>query len=266
MEAEAQPFVKHLNLAQVDDFFPSHVPFCAFQGIYQPTPDTSTDSQRLVTVITNGKDSVYKTGVDNCGTVPASLATFLALDKIMGTWKASNPADTTSHGVILINAGTCGGFKRKGVGIGDVVILTGVAFHDRRIPIPQFDLYGKGVLACHGLPQDWLDLHGYKSGTITTGDSLDTNEIDDACMMANDATVKDMEAAAIAWTCALHKVPMVGVKIVTDIVDGGRPTQDEFMENLHTASVRLQEALPTVLHHVYERSFEDFIENSAKER
>jgi hypothetical protein len=34
-----------------------------------------------------------------------------------------------------------------------------------------------------------------------------------------------------------------GVK-VADIVDGDQPTQDEFVENLHAASISLQEALP----------------------
>jgi len=41
----------------------------------------------------------------------------------------------------LINAGTCGGFRRKGAAIGDVFLTTAVANHDRRIAIPGFTSY-----------------------------------------------------------------------------------------------------------------------------
>ena len=108
MEAEAQPFVDHLGLKPVADFFPPTVPFLAFQG---------THGDATVTVVTNGKDGVYETGVDNCGTVPAALATFLALER-------TKPD-------LLINAGTAGGFARMGGKIGDVYLTSAVANHDR---------------------------------------------------------------------------------------------------------------------------------------
>jgi nucleoside phosphorylase len=44
-------------------------------------------------------------------------------------------------------------------------------------------------------------------------------------MLENNASVKDMEAAAIAYVAELAGVPFFGVKVVTDIVDGDRPTQ-----------------------------------------
>ena len=93
MEAEAKPFVEHLGLEEVDSFFPNHIPFLAFRGEHSHTK---------VTVITLGKDNVYGTTVDNIGTVAASLATELALAKYGGEID------------IIVNAGTCGGFKRKG--------------------------------------------------------------------------------------------------------------------------------------------------------
>ena len=109
MEAEAKPFVEHLGLKDAtSDVFPSTVPFQAFTGSH---------GDATVTVVTNGKDGVYATGVDNCGTVPAALATFLALQKIQPD--------------ILINAGTAGGFARMGGAIGDVYLTTAVANHDR---------------------------------------------------------------------------------------------------------------------------------------
>ena len=68
MEAEASPFVTHLALQPDKSFFPSQTPFHAFSGKY---------GSCNLTVITNGKDVVYDTGVDNVGTVPAAVATFL---------------------------------------------------------------------------------------------------------------------------------------------------------------------------------------------
>ncbi len=92
MEAEASPFVNHLNLQPDLSFFPSETPFRAFRGKH---------NNCQLTVITNGKDEVHGTGVDNVGTVPAATATFLTLQKL----KADEPAH------LLINAGTCGGFQ-----------------------------------------------------------------------------------------------------------------------------------------------------------
>ena len=39
---------------------------------------------------------------------------------------------------LVINAGTAGGFSRKGAAIGDAFISTGIKHHDRRIAIPGF--------------------------------------------------------------------------------------------------------------------------------
>jgi 5'-methylthioadenosine nucleosidase len=230
MEAEAKPFVEHLDLLKDDNFFPSHVPFHAFSG---------THNGSRVTVVTNGKDHIYETGVDNCGTVPAAVVSFLALEKLK---------DVPS--LVLINAGTCGGFQRKGAAIGDVFLTTGVANHDRRIPIPDFIPYGVGKLDTKVSVLNMATALGFKTGVCTTGNSLDKTEEDDKHMLANDASVKDMEAAAIAWSCALHQVPYLGLKVVTDIVDGNFATQDEFLENLHTASQSLQKALPNVLEYI----------------
>lgn len=228
MEAEATPFIDHLNLEKADDFFPSNTPFHAFTGSHNSCN---------VTVITNGKDAVYSTGVDNVGTVPASLATYLALHQ-------AKPD-------VLINAGTCGGFKRKGAEVGDVFITTGVANHDRRIPIPPFVPFGIGKLDTTAVnPSEIASSLNYKTGICTTGNSLDTTAEDDKLMLENDASVKDMEAAAIAWSCALFGTPFLGLKVVTDIVDGPHATQDEFVANLAAASKSLQEALPQVLDHV----------------
>lgn len=238
MEAEASPFVNHLNLQPDPAFFPSQTPFHAFSGKH---------GSCNLTVITNGKDVVHDTGVDNVGTVPAAVATFLTLQKME---LDGNPAH------LLINAGTCGGFKRKGAGIGDVFLTTAVANHDRRIPIPEFVPYGIGRIASTSVEN--LASHlGAKLGVCTTGNSLDFHEVDSQHMIDNDASVKDMESAAIAWSSETWGVPHFGVKVVTDIVDGDKPTQEEFFENLGAAAKSLQEALPKVIDFVCDKKHDE---------
>lgn len=235
MEAEAKPFIEHLNLSKDESFFSKKTPFEAYRGEY---------NECTLTVITNGKDHVYNTQVDNVGTVPASLATYLALDKLDGECD------------LLINAGTCGGFKRKGAEIGDVFFTTAVANHDRRITIPEYIPYGIGKIDSLSVTELAKAMDA-KLGVCTTGNSLDKTDTDDYHMEQNDASVKDMEAAGIAWSCQLHDTPYVGLKVVTDIVDGDKPTMDEFLENLGTAAKSLQEALPKVIENICGRSHDE---------
>lgn len=237
MEAEAKPFIEHLKLAEDTTFFntKTKLPFLAFRGTYE---------QCTLTVITNGKDHIHDTQVDNVGTVPAALATYLALEQLNGECD------------LVINAGTCGGFKRKGAEIGDVFFTTAVANHDRRIPIPDFIPYGIGKIESLNVGK-LATLLDAKMGVCTTGNSLDKHDVDDYHMENNDASVKDMEAAAIAWSCQLHDTPYIGLKVVTDIVDGDKPTQEEFFENLGTAAKSLQEALPKVVEHICGKSHDE---------
>jgi 5'-methylthioadenosine nucleosidase len=228
MEAEATPFIEHLQLEQVHDFFPSQVPFLAYSGTYNETTK--------VTVVTNGKDSVYNTDACNVGTVSAAMVSMLALQK-------GNPD-------IYINAGTAGGFQRQGASIGDIYVTSAFVYHDRRIPIPGYDTYGIGYLPSTMNPQDMANAYNWKIGICSTGNSLDKTTECDARMLANDASVKDMEVAAIAWTAQLHSIKFGSIKVVTDIVDGTVPTQDEFLQNLMKASQQLQYALPLVLDYV----------------
>ncbi|KAL8128478.1 hypothetical protein V2J09_017633 [Rumex salicifolius] len=203
MQTEALPLVNKFQLSEdVESVFPKGVPWVRYHGFYRR--------------------------VDSVGTISASLVTYAAIQALQPD--------------LIINAGTSGGFKEKGANIGDVFLATEVSFHDRRIPIPVFDLYGvcqKLALSTPYLVKE-LDL---KVGKLSTGDSLDMSPHDETSITANEATVKDMEGAAIAYTADLLNVPVIFFKAVTDIVDGEKPTAEEFLQNLATVTTALGETL-----------------------
>ncbi|KAL6769098.1 hypothetical protein ACKKBG_A17475 [Auxenochlorella protothecoides x Auxenochlorella symbiontica] len=225
MEAEAAPLIQALGLVQdTPRVIPEPAPCVSFSGSH---------AGAHVHVVVNGKCG--KHGVDNVGTVPAALTAYLAL-------QAFDPD-------LVISTGTAGGFGAQGAAIGDVFLSTATVNHDRRIPIPGFDQYGLGLHAALPTPQLQAAL-GLKAGLVSSGNSLDYVERDMEIMREHDTSVKEMEAAAIAWSASLFGVPMFSVKAITDIVDGKRPAQDEFLENLATAAASLQQVLPQVLHYV----------------
>ena len=119
-----------------------------------------------VHVVTNGQCERYK--VDEVGTAAASLTAWLALDALKPD--------------ILVNAGTAGGFKRKGAKIGDVYISSEVAHHDRRIEIPGFKEWGVGQHTTHYTPR-LREALGYKHGNVSTSNSLDASDTDHKLML-----------------------------------------------------------------------------------
>lgn len=218
MQTEAMPVVNRFQLKEEPDSgFPQGVPWVRYHGVYKDLN---------INLIWPGKDSSL--GVDSVGTISAALVTYAAI-------QALQPC-------LIINAGTAGGFKAKGAGIGDVYLASDVAFHDRRIPIPVFDLYGVGHRQACSTPNLLKELN-LKVGRLSTGDSLDMSPHDETSITANDATLKDMEGAAIAYVAELLKVPVVFVKAVTDIVDGEKPTAEEFLQNLAAVTAALDQAV-----------------------
>ena len=173
-----------------------------------------------------------KHGCASVGKVPAALVTHA----LIGELKPD----------VIINAGTCGGFKARGCAIGDVFVINGYKCHDARIPMPKLQDFGVGSWpAC--VAGGLADHLGAKVGVLTTGDSIDCPDYDAKTIAESGAHVKDMEGSAIAYVAQLHGVPVVGLKSVTDIVDGGRTTTEEFRENLHTAASALMEKLTNTL-------------------
>ncbi|XP_056856869.1 5'-methylthioadenosine nucleosidase-like [Raphanus sativus] len=194
---------------------------------------TSWDSPKLLVMILR---------IDCVGTVPSSLVTFASIQAL--------------HPDILINAGTCGAFKVKGANIGDVFLASDAVFHDRRIPIPMFDLYGVGLRQAFSTP-NLLNHLNLKIGRLSTGDSLDMSTQDESLIIANDATLKDMEGAAVAYVADLLKVPVIFLKAVTDLIDGDKPTAEEFLKNLALVTSALQETATNVINFINGKTLSD---------
>jgi len=55
------------------------------------------------------------------------------------------------------------------------------------------------------------------------------------------------QGAAVAYVADIFKVPTILIKGVTDIVDGNRPTSEEFLENLAAVTAKLDESLTKVI-------------------
>ncbi|KAL6270769.1 hypothetical protein ACE6H2_027680 [Prunus campanulata] len=202
MQSEALPVVNKLNLSEdLESVFPKGVPWVRYRGFYKDLN---------INLVWPGKDSSL--GVDCVGTVPASLVTYASIQALQPD--------------LIINAGTAGGLKAKGACIGDVYVASDVAFCDRRIPIPVFDPYGLGLRQAFSTPNLQKELN-LKVGKLSTGDSLHMSTQDEASMVANDAVVKDMEGAAVAYVADLLKVPSVFLKVVIDIKDGEETTAEE---------------------------------------
>jgi 5'-methylthioadenosine nucleosidase len=156
------------------------------------------------------------------------------------------PVAQTFKPDVVISTGTAGGFASRGAAIADIFVSTAMVNHDRRIPIPGFDLYGIGKYEALPTPALRTAL-GLKPGVVSSGNSLDYTTEDMARMVEHGAAVKEMEAAAVAWAASLFDVPTFSVKSVTDIVDGERPAAEEFLENLHKAADALQGIIPKVV-------------------
>ncbi len=174
-------------------------------------------------------------GVDAIGSISAALLTRTVLQRFAPRR--------------VISAGTAGGFESRGGTIGDVYLgAEAVVFHDRRIPLPGFEAMGHGHFPVE-CDQSLATRLGLKVGVVSTGDSLDCTPEDMARLIAHGASVKEMEAAGIAWVCELHDVPVVLLKSITDLVDHHEATASQFLQNYALAVGRLADKLDAVVEH-----------------
>ncbi|XP_071690408.1 5'-methylthioadenosine/S-adenosylhomocysteine nucleosidase-like [Rutidosis leptorrhynchoides] len=218
MDSEALPIIQHFKLSQDDgSLFPIGVPWIRYDGYYKDLH---------INVIYPGKDRDL--GVNSVGTVPASLVTFASI-------QALKPD-------LLINAGTAGGFKVRGACISDVFLVSDLAFHHRRNPIPGPDKYCLGRRQSFPTPNLVKELN-LKVCKLSTGDSLDMCPQDEICILANDATIVDMEGAALAYVSSIMRVPAIFIKVVSNYVDGEKSIPEEFAENVQATVMVLGEVV-----------------------
>lgn len=217
MQAEAQPFIDHYGVKEVEGFF-SPLPCKLYQATL-PEQNGVT-----LSIVLNGQQH----GSDLVGCEAASVATLAAIQRLSPD--------------IVVNSGTCGGFKSDGAGIADVFIGNGVMFHDRRVP--GDDAWGTQALGNYPVWDGSAKLAeslGLGMGKVTTGSSLDMQPCDLEIIKQNGGNLKDMEGAAVAFVCSLLSVPVLFVKSVTDLCDGGAETFEEFSRNLAAACESLRQ-------------------------
>lgn len=228
MQDEAMPLIRRLGLAD-KGFLAPPMPMRWYDG--------RVDGLR-VDVVVMGADRRF--GIDCIGTQPAAVATQIVLSQL-------NPD-------LLINAGSCGGFIKRGGEIGKVYLTGGpFYFHDRRIPLAPFEKYADGGWVLSDISQ-WADALGLDQGVVSSGNSLDMVAEDAERIERVGTHAKDMECAAIAWVADQFEKPLCAVKAVTDLVDGPHPTHEEFEHNLHTASEALSQAVERLLSRIAEQS------------
>lgn len=174
-------------------------------------------------------------GVDAIGSIPAALLTRTLIERFAPQR--------------IINAGTAGGFEAKGGAIGDVYLgEEAVVFHDRRIPLPRYEAMGHGHYPVE-CDRELAARLGLKVGVVSTGDSLDCTPEDRVWLTKHDASVKEMEAAGIAWVCEHYGVPLVLLKAVTDFVDHAEATGAQFVRNYAIAVSNLADKLDQLVKH-----------------
>lgn len=213
MQAEAQPFIDHYGVKEVKDFF-SPLPCKLYQADIDGTE---------LSIVLNGQQHES----DLVGCEAASVATLSAIQKIQPD--------------IIVNSGTCGGFKSEGADIADVFIGNAVMFHDRRVP--GDDKWGTQALGNYPVYDGAAEIASalnLRMGKVTTGSSLDMQPCDLEIIKQNGGQLKDMEGAAVAFVCSLFGTPILFVKSVTDLCDSGAETFEEFSKNLAAACESLR--------------------------
>ena len=187
MEAEARPLIEQLKAEEQRDFFaplpcrlytspfPSAVPLAFGEG-----------SGVRCSIVTTGRQHDR----DLIGCEAAALATTMAIQRLSPD--------------LIISSGTCGGWARKGMAVGQVYIANGAMFHDRRVP----------------------------------GDNA-WDTIEDEYIDANGGQLKEMEGASVAFVCSVFGVPVMLVKAVTNLRDAPSDDISDFQTHLKAVSQRL---------------------------
>lgn len=235
MLAEARPLLEQFGLdapSPLDDRLPAHVWRRSGGG--------------PLALVVHGIDPAN--ACDRIGTETATLVSHLAI-------RSLRPK-------LVINAGTCGGFERRGATIGAIYVPNRYLFHDQRVDLPRFGDFARGVIDADAplaeggtsappgdrrSPTAVATAVGAARGTLSTGSSLDATPAEIEFFERQGVVAKDMEGAAIARVCRDLHTPLVAVKAVTDMVDHKADTAAQFVRNLSHATACLSAALERLL-------------------
>lgn len=216
LHAEAQPLIDHYRMKKVEGAF-SPLPCELYQNPDKPN----------LSVVLTGSDHER----DLIGCEAACVTTMAAIQQLKPD--------------LIISSGTCGGLKRYGGETGKVYISSGVIFHDRRIP--DDNAWGTQSLGNYpiwegtkGLYED-LKSKGMNIGyeKVSTGSSFTLTKEDEAVIEEHGGRLIDMEGAAVAFVCSLYKVPVMLVKVISNLCDEDDGDIAAFFDNLHMASENL---------------------------
>ena len=270
MQEEARPIAKCLGLTScVLAPFAKHG-FMCWTGTF--TSETSRKSMPIV-MISHGTDHIL--GLSRVSTQIASLC----INVICQTYG--------SRLACLINCGTAGAMNDKNLQIGSIVVAKSINFIDARGLENRLSKTNTNATdgttggttggttdgttdgttggTTDGTLKVWNTINtlitnqisernsiDVRSGIVGTGSSFDLSPSDLYSLKKLKVDVKEMEAAAVVWTCNRFNIPVVVVKSVTDFVEhiGGH---EEFSTNLWgKALVTLSQTMPSVVSIVVE--------------
>ena len=224
LHAEAAPLIKYFNLKLVDDVF-SPLPCKLYQN-----PDIPG-----LSVVLTGSDRER----DLIGCEAASVTTMAAIQRLQPE--------------LVISSGTCGGFKCFGGVVGRVYIGSGAIFHDRRVPgdnawgtqsIGDYPLWEGSKKFYEQLMEEGMNV-GYEK--VSTGSSFSLTDEDMEVIRQQGGRLIDMEGAAVAFVCSLYHVPVMMVKVISNLCDEDDGDIQSFLDNLQTVSNNLLEVNKRVI-------------------
>jgi 5'-methylthioadenosine nucleosidase len=231
MRAEGMGLVERLGLELQEPLDPD-LPAVWYRGSVPRGEGNSAKGDLEVAIGFAGEDPIH--GCDRIGTIPATLTAYLLCRRFKPD--------------LLVNAGTCGGFERAGASVGDIYVGSGdFLFHDRRIPLPQFEAFGMGRVPAASVMPRILETLEASTGVVSTGDSFAMTAEEEAFFIAENVSCKEMEAAAIAGLSRDLGIPFLAVKAVTDLIDHPEPEAEAFQRNLRQVSQQLVECMMSLV-------------------
>ena len=211
MQEEAVPIIDLLHLSP-GPALDEGLPMKTYVGHY---------ANKQVALVLNGKAPIP--GVQNIGTQPAVLATYLGIHHF--------------HPDIVLSIGTAGGRVDNGAKVDAIYTSDKIYFYARRMHSPEYQLYGAG-----GYPSmdttDLIKKLNLKQATVCSSDSFEEDATDREVMAKYGCVVIDMEAAGVAWVAMLKQVPMFAIKGITNYT-GSTNAHDEFEKHYAEVTKKL---------------------------